>query len=92
MMILSDNAKKEILNDFNIASKKNYWKTLGEIADDTNVEIREVIKVVFNEPEFVMARYKIRNGEPLFTTKEAYRKHASFVMKFLMMLRNVYGE
>lgn len=88
MMTLLDNAKKEIISDFDIASKKNYWKTLGEIADDTNVEIREVIKVVFNEPEFLMARYKRRHGEPVFTTRRAFHKYTPSYIKLRGAMRN----
>lgn len=77
-----ENVRQQVFNTFNLADKNNYWKTMSEIAEDANVELRDVIKLVFNEPEIAMSTYRQKDGEPVFTTRDAFHKHAPFFVKF----------
>ena len=82
------NVKKKIIGDFDHVDESNYWKTLSEISDDTNIEIRDVIRLVFTEPEFAMSTYRRKDGEPVFTTRKAFGKYAPFNVKFWGAMKN----
>ncbi|PWV50721.1 hypothetical protein [Chitinophaga sp. S165] len=82
MNALMERKKETILNSFEEASD-DYWKTLGEIATSSRIKLDDVVKIVLSSREFLEASYREKDGEPVFTTRNVYRKRASFWQKLL---------
>lgn len=80
--------EKYIIKETFDKSSDNYWKTLGEIAAETAIKLEDVISIVFSSDDFVQSTYREKNGQPLFTTRKAYRKNATFFDKLLGALKN----
>lgn len=82
MNALMERKKQAILNSFE-GSSDDYWKTLGEIADSSRIKLDDVVKIVLSSAEFVEASYRVKEGEPVFTTRKVYSERASFWQKLL---------
>lgn len=64
--------KKEIILHAFEKTPGSYWKTLSEIASFSKVQLEDVIKIVFSQPEFMKAKHVAEDGQPLFTTWDVY--------------------
>ena len=60
----------------------DHWKTIVEISDLTNVDLRHVIKIT-NDKEFLESSRRMRDGLYLITTRKLYEKKEPFIQKFL---------
>ncbi|MFD2887996.1 hypothetical protein [Chitinophaga cymbidii] len=69
-------------------SSDNYWKTLIEIASETAIKQENVIRIVLSSGDFVQSSYREKDGLPLFTTRKAYKKNASFLDKIIGAFKN----
>lgn len=61
----------------------DYWKTLAEISRASAVNLEDVITIVFTSPDFVRSPYKLRDGQPVYTTRKVYRKRTPFILQLL---------
>lgn len=82
MNVLLTKEKEIIIRSFE-KSSDGYWKTLGEIATDSAVNLEDVLKIVFNSKEFVQSSYRLKEGQPVFTTRELFNEKTPFLMKLL---------
>lgn len=80
-------AKNKIIGLFK-NSKANYWKTIEEISEATNIDSITVSKTLTNSGDFVRSSYRQKAGEPLYTTREIFRNKAPFVDKLIGALKN----
>ncbi len=60
--------RKKIILDYFDQDQSNYWKTISEIADSTRVEPNIVSKIITTSGDFVRSSYRVKAGEPLFTS------------------------
>lgn len=82
-----ESKKQEILKSFD-GSTDNYWKTLGEIAASSRIKLDDVVKIVLSSEEFLEASYRVKDGEPVFTTRKVYSEKASFLEKLISAFSN----
>jgi hypothetical protein len=65
-----------------------YWKTLDEIANGTHIEAGTVAKIITNSGDFVRSSYRVKNGEPLYTSRGNFRDKAPLVDKVIGAFKN----
>lgn len=82
----NNDAEKLIIDLFDRATKPNFWKSITEISQSTNLPIEDVLQVVSNSTAFVQS--KSNKKEVVYTTKECFRKYQSFGRKLLGAFRN----
>ena len=80
--------KKKILLDYFDKDQSNYWKTISEIATSTRVEPNIVSKIITTSGDFVRSSYRMKAGEPLFTSRKNFRNKAPFVDKMIGAFKN----
>lgn len=68
--------------------EEDYWKTLEEISRGTGIDPATVTKVINLSGDFVRSSYRLRAGEPLFTTRKNFRDKAPFVDKIIGAFKN----
>ena len=66
----------------------DYWKTVDEIARGTRIDERTVVKILSSTGDFVRSSYRLKAGEPLFTTRKLFRNKAPFVDKVIGIFKN----
>lgn len=83
-----DNSKNiEKINGY-LRESNDYWKTADEIADAVRIDPTVVRETLTNSGDFVRSSYRVKNGEPLFTSRELYRTKAPFVDKLIGAFKN----
>lgn len=80
--------KKKIVLDYFDKVQNNYWKTVSEIADITKLEPSIVSKIFTTSGDFVRSSYRMKAGEPLFTSRKNFRNKAPFVDKLIGAFKN----
>lgn len=81
--------KKEIILHAFEKTPGSYWKTLSEIASFSKVQLEDVIKIVFSQPEFMKSVRSAEDGQPLFTTEKVFIKRAPWYIKLLWFFKGV---
>lgn len=67
----------------------NYrWRTPRGIAKDSGLSMPQVIEALERADAFVRARTGNSRGEPLYTTKEKYRKTTSLADRIVSVITN----
>lgn len=82
-----ENAKKAIVKFFD-DNKDDYWKTIGEIASATRIDSATVVNVLTTSGDFVRSSYRLKAGEPLYTTRNIFRNKAPFLDKMIGAFKN----
>lgn len=85
---MANNKEIEKITEFFRESTGDYWKTVDDIADATRIEGSVIREALTNSGEFVRSSYRVKNGEPLFTSREMYRTKAPFVDKLIGAFKN----
>ena len=81
-------AKKEKMIKYFELSGSNYWKTVDEISSHTQIDQHTVMKIITSSGDFVRSSYRMKAGEPLFTTRRMFRNKAPFVDKLIGAFKN----
>ena len=81
-------AKKEKLIKYFDQAGNNYWKTIDEIASQTQIDQHTVMKIITSSGDFVRSSYRMKAGEPLFTTRRMFRNKAPFADKLIGAFKN----
>jgi len=66
----------------------NYWKTIDEISSQTQIDPNVVMKIITSSGDFVRSSYRMKAGEPMFTTRKMFRHKAPFVDKLIGAFKN----
>jgi len=80
--------KKKIILDYFDKDQNNYWKTINEISGNTNVESSIVSRIITTSGDFVRSSYRMKAGEPLFTSRKNFRNKAPLVDKIIGAFKN----
>ncbi|SFE52948.1 hypothetical protein [Spirosoma endophyticum] len=84
--ILED--KKRIILEFFETQDQDYWKTLEEITNSTKIDSASVAAIVTSSGDFVRSSYRVKQGEPLYTSRELFRDKAPLVDKVIGAFKN----
>ena len=79
--------QQRILQYFNNYSG-DYWKTIDEIAEGVHLDTATVAQVVTTSDEFVRSSYRMKMGEPLYTSRVLFRDKAPLVDKVIGAFKN----
>ena len=82
-----ESKKKVILRFFEIQDE-DYWKTLDEIASATRLDTASVAAIVTSSGDFVRSSYRVKQGEPLYTSRELFRDKAPIMDKVIGAFKN----
>jgi hypothetical protein len=82
-----ENQKKIILDYFE-ENQNDIWKTIEEISNNTRIEPQGVLKIITSSGDFVRSSYRLKAGEPLFTSRKNFRGKAPFVDKMIGAFKN----
>lgn len=66
----------------------DYWKTIYEISSAIKVDSQTVAKILTTSGNFVRSSYRLKAGEPLYTTRDNFRTKAPFVDKIIGAFKN----
>ncbi len=75
--------ERQILIDTFDGFTDDYLKTLAEISKASAVDLEDMIEIVFTSPDFVRVPGKLKNGQPVYTTRKVYRKRTPFLLQLL---------
>ncbi|MCU7549863.1 hypothetical protein OCK74_12095 [Chitinophagaceae bacterium LB-8] len=64
------------------------WYTLEDISEITNEDVFNIEKVLNKSDLFVRSSMLSKNGEQLYTTKNDFKKNASFAQKIIGAFKN----
>lgn len=64
------------------------WRTPRGIAKDSGVPLPQVLETLERSDGFVRARKGNRQGEPLYTTKEKYKKTSTLGQRIISAITN----
>jgi hypothetical protein len=81
-------SKKDELIQYFDKTGSDYWKTIDEISIQTHVDRDVVMKIITSSGDFVRSSYRLKAGEPLFTTRRMFRHKAPFVDKLIGAFKN----
>ena len=79
--------RTEILQYFDQLDQ-DYWKTIEEIATSTKIETSIVADIVTGSGDFVRSSYRIKHGEPMYTSRTSFRDKAPLVDKVIGAFKN----
>ena len=82
-----DSIKDKLIKYFDQAGS-NYWKTIDEMSSQTGINPHVAGKIITSSGDFVRSSYRIKDGEPLFTTRRMFRNKAPFVDKLIGAFKN----
>jgi len=85
---MANTKETEKITEFFRESSDNYWKTVEEVSDATRINPTSVREILTNSGDFVRSSYRMKNGEPLYTSREMYRTKAPFVDKLIGAFKN----
>lgn len=78
----------QIVAFFEKLGEEDYWKTLDEISRGTGIDSTIVSKVINLSGNFVRSSYRLKAGEPVFTTRRSFRDKAPIVDKIIGAFKN----
>ena len=87
MQNLIEKHKQQIVSFFE-QQGSDYWKTVDEIARSTSIDASTIIRILSTDGDFVRSSYRLKAGEPLFTTRKLFRNKAPFVDKMIGIFKN----
>ena len=87
MQDLIEKHKQQIVSFFE-QQGSDYWKTVDEIARSTSIDASTIIRILSTDGDFVRSSYRLKAGEPLFTTRKLFRNKAPFVDKMIGIFKN----
>lgn len=87
MQDYTEKQKQQIVSFFE-QQGTDYWKTVDEISRGTNVDAATVFKILSSSGDFARSSYRLKAGEPLFTTRKQFRNKAPFVDKMIGIFKN----
>ncbi len=64
------------------------WRTARGIAKESGLSIQEVNKFLENSPAILRSKKPNKQGKPLFTTRDRYRKSTPLTRRLLAALKN----
>ncbi|MBS1532566.1 MAG: hypothetical protein JSU01_19840 [Bacteroidetes bacterium] len=79
--------KNLILNFFD-SQDDDYWKTLEEISKATKIDATTVAEIIMTSGDFVRSSYRMKHGEPLYTSRTLFRHKAPLMDKVLGAFKN----
>ncbi len=79
--------KNNILQFFE-RQEHDYWKTLEEIASSTKIDMGTVAEIVTGSGDFMRSSYRVKQGEPLYTSRDIFRDKAPLVDKVIGAFKN----
>ena len=79
--------KQQIVSFFE-RQGSDYWKTVNQIVRYTKLDTSSVIRILSTDGDFVRSSYRLKAGEPLFTTRKLFRNKAPFVDKMIGVFKN----
>ena len=80
--------QKDIILQYFDRQDQDYWKTLEEIASSTKIDVARVEEIVTVSGAFVRSSYRIKHGEPLYTSRAIFRDKAPLMDKVLGAFKN----
>ena len=80
--------QKNSILDFFQHLEEDYWKTLEEIAAATRIAPAIVAEIVTTSGDFVRSSYRVKQGEPLYTSRDNFRNKAPLVDKVIGAFKN----
>lgn len=87
MQDYTENQKQQIVSFFE-QQENDYWKTVDEVSRGTKIDAASVFKILSSTGDFVRSSYRLKAGEPLFTTRKLFRHKAPFVDKMIGIFKN----
>lgn len=87
MSVKLENQKNTILQYFDHLDQ-DYWKTIEEIASSTKIEVSVVADIVTGSGDFVRSSYRVKQGEPMYTSRTSFRDKAPLVDKVIGAFKN----
>lgn len=87
MQDLIEKHKQQIVSFFE-QQESDYWKTVDDIARSTRIDASTIIRILSTDGDFVRSSYRLKAGEPLFTTRKLFRNKAPFVDKMIGVFKN----
>lgn len=87
MQDYTENQKQQIVSFFE-QQGTDYWKTVDEVSRGTKIDAASVFKILSSTGDFVRSSYRLKAGEPLFTTRKLFRNKAPFVDKMIGIFKN----
>ncbi len=79
--------EQKILQFFRPATKHNFWKSISEISQGSNLSEEEVVSIINTSNCFFQSQ-NYRPGIIVYTSKENFRKYQSFGKKILSAFNN----
>jgi len=80
--------QKRIVAAFFEQQEESFWKTLDEIADATDIDSATVAEILATSGDFVRSSYRVKQGEPLYTSRDVFRNKAPLVDKVIGAFKN----
>jgi hypothetical protein len=80
--------QKEALLSFFDKTGGDYWKSISDITSATKIDPNIIVKIINTSGDFVRSSYRMKNGEPLFTSRKMFRNKAPFVDKLIGAFKN----
>jgi len=80
--------QKQSILDFFEGLDQDYWKTLDEIATYNKLDAATVSEIVTTSGDFVRSSYRVKLGEPLYTSRTIFRDKAPLMDKVIGAFKN----
>lgn len=81
-------SKKAIILKFFEKEQHDYWKTLDEISNYTKIDAATVAMIITTSGDFVRSSYRVKHGEPLYTSRAIFRNKAPLMDKVIGAFKN----
>ena len=88
---MANTTNVEKIMEFFRDSSDDYWKTVDEVSRATKIDQNTIKEILTNSGDFVRSSYRVKNGEPLYTSREMYRNKAPFVDKLIGSINYDFG-
>lgn len=79
---------KQALIEYFDKAEGDYWKTVDEMSSQTKIDPNIIMKIISSSGDFVRSSYRMKHGEPLFTSRKMFRHKAPFVDKLIGTFKN----
>jgi hypothetical protein len=79
---------KSMIIDFFEKAGTDYWKTTYEISSAIKTDAATVSNILTTSGDFVRSSYRLKAGEPLYTTRDIFRNKAPFMDKMIGAFKN----
>lgn len=80
--------QKNMILQFFDRQGQDYWKTLEDIASATKLDAAIVAEIVTTSGDFVRSSYRVKQGEPLYTSRSLFRDKAPLMDKVIGAFKN----